>query len=177
MSSSVLGGIGIIPLIALAGIILHPGALAKMHANLGAVAQTKAELSQYQWPQWPIQDALRRDPRVDISHAVADYQMALAIDVNNVTAHKRLGQIALSRGNYALAQQHLAAAYRASPEQRAIRQLLGETYAVTGQLQLAATLWQTINNNRKQLDARHWWYQYNKQWQEAGRILQVINQQ
>lgn len=177
MRGSVLGGAGVMPIIAIAVIILYPGASATMHANFGAVTQTKAELSQYQWPQWPVQDALRRTPAVDLSRAIADYQTALVIDTNNVTAHKRLGQIALSRGDYAQAQQHLAVAYRAAPEQRAIRQLLGEAYAVTGQLQVAATLWQTVDDNQQQLDARHWWYQHNKQWQEAERILQVINQQ
>ena len=48
---------------------LLPASRAAFQANLGTLAQTRAELSRYQWPAWPIQDALRRSPEVDLEPA------------------------------------------------------------------------------------------------------------
>ena len=100
------------------GRVALPGSQAVIQANLGALAQARAELSVYQWPAWPIQDALRRSPEVDLAPAIAHYQAALALDPRNVAANRRLGQIELSDGQYDAARQHLEAAFAAAPGQR-----------------------------------------------------------
>ena len=92
-------------------LLLLPSSLAAFQANLGAVAQTRAELSRYTWPDVPIQDALRRDPTVNLDPAVAYYLAALSRSPANATANRRLGQIELSRGQYDEARGHLQAAY------------------------------------------------------------------
>ena len=65
------------------------------YANLGAVAQTRAELSQYDYNRFdnPSLDQIRQ--REDLSAAEAYFSRALAIDPGQATARTRLAQIAL----------------------------------------------------------------------------------
>ncbi|MCL4294772.1 MAG: O-antigen ligase family protein [Anaerolineae bacterium] len=149
--------LGLVTVLALA-LLLLPTSRAAFRANLGAVAQTRAELSLYHWPEWPIQDAVRRSPQVNLAPAIAYYQSALALDPANVTANRRLGQIELSLGEYHSARQHLESAYAAAPGQRATRQLLGEAYALAGEIERAAALWQTLDVSEGQLTLRQRWY-------------------
>jgi len=139
-------------------------------ANLGALAQTQAELSVYRWPQWPIQDSLRRSSDVNLTRAIAYYRAALAIDPENATANRRLGQIELARGDYDASCRHLQAAYAAAENQRAVRQLWGECLALSGDIQAAATLWQTVDMSQQQLELRQWWYWYLGEQERAARI-------
>ena len=149
---------------------LIPQVRAAFQANLGALVQTRAELSAYRWPQWPIQDAVRRSPGVNLSRAISYYQMALALDPANVTANRRLGQLELSRGEYKAACQHLQAAYTAAPSQRASRQLWGECNALAGDTRSAVMLWQTIDVSQQQLVLRRWWYLYIGDQERASRM-------
>lgn len=144
----------------------RPGQAA-VQANLGAVAQTRAELEPYTWPEWPVQDALRRSPEIDLGLAVARYQAALASDPRNATANRRLGQIELSQGAYDAARLRLEMAYAQAPQRHANRYLLGESYAVTGQEAKAADLWRSVNSQlwwdeewlaRSVLQGREYWY-------------------
>lgn len=149
-----------VPWLALVSMMVWPGAFAAMQADLGAVAQTKAELSVYHWPEWKIQDDLRRQGVVNLERATLHYQSALGVDPNNDTAYRRLGQVALSEGNIERAESHLRHAYTLNPQDRATRQLLGEIYAISGKINEAVALWQTIDIGQGQLDVRHWWYTY-----------------
>jgi hypothetical protein len=132
---------------------------AAWYANLGALAQTRAELSVFRWPAWGIQDQVRRAPAVRLEPAITYLRAALALDPANVTALRRLGQIALARGEVAAAHQYLLAAYAADPTDRAVRQLLGESYALAGEASDAVRLWQSIDVSRGQLGLRQFWYQ------------------
>jgi tetratricopeptide (TPR) repeat protein len=164
------------PIVAINALFLWPGSLAAQEANMGAVRQTRAELAIYRWPEWPIQDELRRNNAVDLSAAVDHYMNALALNPMNVTAHRRLGQIAISTGHYEAAQQHLEIAYSLAPDQRATRQMLGEIYAINGDLEKAVQLWKTIDTTNDQLNARYWWYDHIGAEQEADWLKQAINQ-
>ena len=106
--------------VAVAALML-PGNRAIIQANMGTLAQTKAEMSTYQWPEWPIQDALRRSPEVDLEPAIARYEAALVLDPDNVTANRRIGQIELSRGQYGAATDHLENALAAAPSAASAR--------------------------------------------------------
>ena len=134
--------------------MLLPGGRAALEANLGAVAQTRAELSVYAWPAWPIQDELRRSPEIDLAPAIARYQAALARTPRNAAANRRLGQIELSRGQYDAARAHLEAAYATAPQSRATRQMLAESYAIAGDVERAAELLRTVDTDNGQIDAR-----------------------
>jgi hypothetical protein len=154
-------GVGCIGVIAIVAVVaLVPATRAVWEANLGAVAQSRAELAVYHWPAWNMQDAVRRSPVVDLTPAIAHYEAALALDPDNATANRRLGQIELSREQYAPARQHLGRAYQSMPWQRATRQMLGESYAVEGNIAQAAELWRSIATAQGQLQVRAWWYEY-----------------
>lgn len=148
------------PILAIAALFLWPGSFAAFQANLGTVSQTRAELAVYEWPDWPIQDELRRSEIIDLSEAIGHYQNALRLDPDNTTAHRRLGQIALSFGDYESAQAHLEKAFAVSPNQRATRQLLGEVYAINGDIEQAVALWRPINIRQSQLQLRYWWHSH-----------------
>jgi len=140
-------------------VLITPAGRAALEADWGAVRQTRAELSVYRWPEIPIQDVLRQNSQGEIATVEGIYQQAINIDPGNVTAQWRLGQIDLAQRQYTEACQHLAAAYAAAPERRAIRQLLGECDALNGQVDQAVALWSTIDTSEDQLDLRLWWYE------------------
>ncbi|MBW7885809.1 MAG: O-antigen ligase family protein [Caldilineaceae bacterium] len=167
---------GVAPLLLILGMWLRPETEAALYANLGAVAQAKAELSVYKWERWLIQDRVRRNHIKDLAPAIAYYRMALAEDPLNSTVHRRLGQIYLSLGDYSAALGNLEAARALAPEQRTIRQLLGEVYAVLGDSVKAAQLWQSVNDDQYQLEARLWWYRSLGAAEEARRVEQVLQQ-
>jgi tetratricopeptide (TPR) repeat protein len=173
-SAPVVGGAGVMPILALIVLCTWPGTWEKFYTNLGVLTQTKAELSLYRWPIWPIQDELRRQGAVDLSVAIAYYGSALALDPNNATAHRRLGQIALSQGNYPLALDHLNQAYKVEPGRQSIHRLLGEVYAVTGDVARATMLWQSIHIVSGQIDDRLWWYGYLDAQQKVQWIQQTL---
>jgi tetratricopeptide (TPR) repeat protein len=159
---------------------LLPAARAAFQANLGAVWQTRAELSVYRWPVYPIQDALRRQapgspPPVNLGPAIARYRAALALDPDNAAANRRLGQIELSLGQYEAAWGHLEAAYASAPQQRATRQLLGEAYAIAGDVGRAAALWRTVDVSQGQLSLRAWWYEQIGE-RENARLVREASQ-
>lgn len=170
-SPLVLGSaIVVLPILAL---LMPPSVQAVFHANWGAVLQTRAELATYRWPQWVLQDELRRSPKVDLEPAIAHYRAALALDRSNPTANRRLGQIELSLGEYEAARRHLIAAYVAAPWQRATRQLLGEVYAITGETEQATSLWRTIELGQGQLGLRRKWYLRVGEREHAERIARA----
>lgn len=150
-----------------------PKLQAAFQANLGALFQTRAELVDYHWPDWPLQDVRRRSPHVDLAPAIAHYDAALALDPDNASANRRMGQIELSWGQYEAACRHLQAAYRVAPNQRANRQLLGECYALAGEIESATALWQTVDLSQSQLVLRQWWYEYLNERQYMARVAQA----
>lgn len=144
-------------------------------ANLGALAQTRAELSVYRWPQWVLQDQVRRSAAVNLEPALAYYQAALNLDPSNVTAQRRLGQIALARGETATARRYLSAAYALVPHDRVVRQLLGESDALAGDLPAAVQLWQGIDLGEGQLDVRLAWYAFLGNSHDRQQMQEAIN--
>jgi putative inorganic carbon (HCO3(-)) transporter len=147
--------IGIITLLAVAVVWRGP-LLSRVASNLGAVHQSQAELRQYSWPEWPIQDELRR--HIDLGQVVAEFERALELDPGNATANRRLGMIALSLGQYEPALGYLEAAFAAEPWCQTTQQLLGEAYLANGRLEEGRALWSGVSNEQSQLDIRVWWY-------------------
>ena len=165
--------------------LLTPAARSAFLSNLGAVQQTRAELSVYDWPEWGIQDAVRRSPNVDLSPAIAYYQAALVLNQDNVSANRRLGQIQLSRGSYQQAHSLLQRAYAHAPWQHPNRLLLGESYAIRGEIEPAARLWSTISAQLwwdkdwigpQSFRTRQWWHHSIEEEQQANWIGEVIDQ-
>ena len=172
-------GTGVLLLVAL----LLPPTRAAVLTNLGAVAQTRAELSYYVWPQTPIQDALRRSKDVDLEPAISYYRAALALAPGLPSANRRLGQVELSQGDTEAAGKHLLAAYRAAPDQWATRFLLGEAEAVSGRIDQAVALWSTLDREawrdtegvgRLAFGLRSWWYGAINEPEKAQWLTEVL---
>jgi hypothetical protein len=144
-------------LIGLTITVILPQGRAAIEANLGALDQTRAELSVYHWPEVGLQDVLRETSGVELGSAIGHYQAALALDSASAAANRRLGQIELARGQFDSACDHLQRA-NTTAEQRATRQLLGECYALRGEVDQAVALWRTIDLSQGQMYARDWWY-------------------
>ena len=165
----------LLPIAVLLALFFLPNAQAALQANLGAVRQTQTELAIYQWPDWPMQDVLRRDPNVDLAPAIDHYENALKLAQDNGTARRRLGQIALSRGDYAAAWTHLEVAHMTMPRNRITRQMLGEAYATLGDVENGVAFWQANDMQHERLIARHWWYEHIDAQAEAHYIAQVLD--
>lgn len=151
-----------------------PAARAALQANLGAIVQTHRELSVYTWQEWADQDAVRRAATVSLGPAIARYEAALTIYPENVTALRRLGQIALSRGDYDDARRYLEQAHTQAPQQLTIHLLLGEALAVTGDVEQAAALFRSASVRPSWLDQRQWWYTHIGATQEAAWLADAI---
>ena len=132
--------------------------LSLVYGNLGAVHQSQAELSVYSWPEWPLQDEVRRS--IDLSRPISEFERALALDPRNATAHRRLGMIDLSMGRYEQALPHLEAAYVAEPSSDVTRSLLGEAYVANGRLAEGLILLSSVGDSGGRLAARVFWYGY-----------------
>ncbi len=165
---------GLAPVLAMALVLAWPGTRGAMLANRAAVEQTRIELGTYRWPEWYVQDDVRRSNAVDLSGAVAGYEAALARDAENSTAHRRLGQIAMSMGDKESARQHLEAAYTLSPQQRTTRQLLGEAYAVSGEVDQAVRIWASGVTDPHKLELRQAWYRESGKEQEAEWLNEAV---
>lgn len=137
-----------------------PTTRAMIEANLGALAQTRAELSVYEWPRYSFQDQLRRDGIVKLDDAIAGYQRALALDPGNATANRRMGQIELSRGHYDTAHRYFESAYANAPQHVATRLLLGELAAFDGDVARTTSLWRGLDMTANPLQTRLWWYEF-----------------
>jgi hypothetical protein len=65
--------------LALIGVVITlvlPQGRAALEANLGALDQTRAELSVYHWPEVELQDVLREAGGVELGSAIGHYQAA-----------------------------------------------------------------------------------------------------
>ncbi|MCU0509903.1 MAG: O-antigen ligase family protein [Anaerolineae bacterium] len=163
----------IIVAVAVTSVALLTPVRSQFHANLGALAQNRAELALYRWPEWNIQDELRRVPAYNVERALEQYRKALALEPGNATANRRLGQILLSLGDYPAAGTRLSEAYRSDYTNRATRQLYGEWLALADRPEEAATVLRTVDLKQGQLDARAWWYNHIGERRQAEAILAV----
>jgi tetratricopeptide (TPR) repeat protein len=143
---------GLAILAAVAGRSLGAGIL----ANLAAVEQSRLELGRYSWPEWGVQDELRR--QIDLRPVMNRYEQALGLNPRHGSANRRLGQIELSLGDYERALAHLNEAYHRAPTDNTTRQLLGEAYAANGRVSEATTVWQTVETGQQRLQLRQYWY-------------------
>jgi len=119
----------------LGGVVFRAPVVAAYHADLGVVAQGRAELGC--WPDVAAQDVRREG---DLSAAIAEYTTALENDAANRVANHRLGAIALARGDYAQAARLLERAYRAGLGEQVVRGELAIAYVATGQTAKALPL-------------------------------------
>ena len=126
-------------------------------ANWGAVQQGRVELSVYRWPEYGIQDAVRREKSAELQTVLEAYRTALQHHPDHGSANRRLGQMELSLGDYEQALHHLQQIKDQQPN--VVRQLLGEAYLVNGERETGKRLWRGINQQQGQGQVRAYWYE------------------
>jgi len=148
-----------VALIAVALVAFRTPLTAAWHANLGALAQTRAELSVYDPQNFgdPTIDEARR--RVDTSEAEAHFRVALARVPAQPTASTRLGMLARSRGDYAAARGLLEPLVAAGAADRVTRLLYGDALVANGDVAAAATVVDGLPFARSRLLGQAWEYQ------------------
>ncbi len=120
--------------------VLRPALVPAWYANLGALAQTRAELPWYNYRQFdnPTLDQIRQ--RGNFSVAEAYFNLALAFDPGQATARTRLAHLALARGDYDAALMHAQTAWNAGHRDRVTRLLLSDALTAQGKVAQAASL-------------------------------------
>lgn len=147
----VAGGVGATVLLVLAaGIVVtrREQLTATWLANQGALAQARIELPLINFPI-PTPGQVRRAE--DLSATNDLFVKALRADPNNLTAHLRLGLVALDRADFPLALGHLQAAFAADPTNRAAVKALGYALVWSGQMDKAVPLLKQIPEAESEL--------------------------
>ncbi|RMF03732.1 MAG: hypothetical protein D6768_05200 [Chloroflexi bacterium] len=159
---AVAGGLAI--LLLLAGGLFQQQLRAAWYANLGAVAQTRADFA----------PALSEDEQAAFRRQAAGYfHRALQIAPHQPTAHLRLGLLALADRKFETAKEHLQQAYAVQPHNPAVLKALGLTYTWLGQPDQAEALFRQRSDLpaiKSELDTWGWW------WQEKYRRTDLAKQ-
>lgn len=127
-------------------------ALAAWHANLGALAQTRADLSP------GLSDAERE---ALAQKAIARFERALQLNPSQPAANRRFGLMALERQVFDVAGQYLGRAYRQEPGNQATLKGLGYAYLWTGRLDDAEALLRRRDDRSEvieELGTWSWWW-------------------
>jgi lipopolysaccharide biosynthesis regulator YciM len=142
---------------------------AAWYANLGALEQSRVELSAYDPNHFdnPTLDQVRQ--RANLDRATALFERAAQIDPANPTARQRLATIKLSRGQYASALYEMQAAWDAGHHDAVTRKLLGDAYVANGRVKEAAQLVQGLAWADGRLAGQAWYrYEQSHDYQRAA---------
>jgi hypothetical protein len=138
-------------------------------ANLGALHQTRTELSRYDYEHFddPTLDEIRQQQ--DLSIAEHFFLRALVLDPGQVTARTRLAHIALSRGQYEQALAHVQVAWDAGHRDRVTRLVLGEALVATGQVETAVQVVRGLEWAEWRFEGQAWYrYWLGKDYRRAA---------
>ena len=127
-------GAALLALLLFAGILARRPLTAAWHANLGALSQTRAELTVYDSAHFDrlSLDAVRR--QTDTVAAEAQFAQALDVDPGNVTAAQRLAMLARARGDYRTSLALLERIAALGAADRITRLLLADALVAEGQI-------------------------------------------
>jgi O-antigen ligase len=123
------------------------------YADLGAVYMSRTELADFPSGGW--------DDRSRVSEIVPAetlFHEALKNNPADITAHHRLGLIAMMRRDFPAALAQLEIAHRLDPFHRGVRKTLGYTYVWDGRLEQGAHLLMDIPEAKQELSVYVWWW-------------------
>jgi tetratricopeptide (TPR) repeat protein len=124
--------IGALVLAAAAAVARPAGAA--WQANMGALAQSDAELTVYDQAHFDrlTLDQVRR--QIDLDSAIARFQGAQRIDPSNPTASRRLAMILIARGAYVEALRQIESSWDAGHRDGTTRALFGDALVANGRV-------------------------------------------
>ncbi len=150
---------GMAAILVIGGLLLVGGGLpGRWQANLGALEMARIELA-----GWPTNRWDTGENSDAFGPAAARFERALDRDPANLTAHYRLGLIAMLRRDYAAAAGHLEAAHAIDPGHRGVVKNLGYALVWLGETERAAGLLVMVPEAAPEMDAYQFW------WSEQGR--------
>jgi tetratricopeptide (TPR) repeat protein len=123
------------------------------YANLGAVEMARIELANWPTDKWDDgRNVALLAPSAEL------FREALVFNPNNVTAHYRLGLIAMLRRDYETAVNHLSKAYMIDPNNRGVLKSLGFSYAWTGDFDQAFIYLRRIREAEQEMNVYVTWW-------------------
>ncbi len=138
--------------LALAATVFRQPLVSAWYANLGAIYQTRADLS-------PDLDETARG--ATMARAVTYFERALSLDPSQPVANRRLGIMALDRGDFDAAIAYLERAYSQEPGNQVTLKALGYAYLWAGRLDPAEGLFRQLDARSEligELKTWRWWW-------------------
>jgi hypothetical protein len=127
-------------------------------ANRGAGQMAQVELA-----DWPLGRWVAGEYVAALAPVEARLAEVVQVDPVNVTAHYRLGLLAMGRWEWETAVPHLQIAHEAAPTHRGIRKNLGYSAVWLGNFEQAASLLADIPETQAEMAAYvHWWQQQGR---------------
>lgn len=150
-------GTAVLLLLLMGGLLNYRQLAANWYANWGAVLMARAELADWPTGHWDDGHNLAA-----LAPAQAQLQRAATLNGNNVTAHYRLGLLAMLERNFATAVTHLETAYEQNPNHRGLAKSLGYSYVWSGELAQGFVVLAPISEAGREMAVYSGW------WQEQG---------
>jgi putative inorganic carbon (HCO3(-)) transporter len=147
---------------------------AAWYANLGALSQTRTELSVYDPAHFddPTLDLVRQ--RIDLDRAIALFDKALDQNPKNITALQRLSMIELSRREYAGALLNIQVAWDAGHRDSVTRELYGDALVANGEPERAAEVVRGLARAESRILGQAWYrYWLNQDYRRAADAWQT----
>lgn len=169
-----IGGATVVLLMALAGLFWRP-ILAGWYANLGAVLQTRQELTAYNPKNFDTYtlDQVRRDS--DLGGALTRFERALAIEPGNREALQRRAEIRLSLGDYPGALADAQRLWEAGRRDTVTRLVYSDALAADGQSEAAAQAAAGLTWAEARLMGQAWYrYWVNQDYRRAADAWQAV---
>ncbi|MCC7130649.1 MAG: O-antigen ligase family protein [Anaerolineae bacterium] len=143
-------------------LVFHRPIRAGWYVNLGALEQSRIELSQFDPENFdhPALEEIRA--RSDLQHAQSLFRKALSIQPDNLTALRRLSLIALAQGEYPAALAWMETAWNAGWRETTTRLIYGDALVAAGQPDLAANVLQGISWAAGRLAGQGWARYWNQ---------------
>ena len=166
-----------------AAIALRNPILSAWYANLGAVQQTRLELTRFDPDNSGgfMLDDVRQASAGELLPALQSFNQALALNPANRTALQRRAGLALSWGDYSSALADATVLWQAGYRDDASRLLLGDALVANGQLELAAQAVQDLTwaepRLRGQAWSRYWEKQDYRRAADAWKTVLLLNPQ
>jgi predicted Zn-dependent protease len=133
-NASLLTAVPVALILLAAAVLFWRPVAAAFEANLGALAQARVELREYDYRHYADRVLRHVRQEVDLGRAQAYYRQALAIDPANATALTHLADIALDQKDYAGALALLQTAWEAGHRDRVTRLLYGDALVAAGRV-------------------------------------------
>jgi hypothetical protein len=137
-------GVAVVGLFTLACILFYRPLLSAFYADLGAVEETRMEMSIYNPDNFQNDSLDQVRQHLAMNGVQALFRKALALNPNNRVALLRLGDIALSYQDESGAQTALQAAWAAGYRDNRTRLLYGDLLVMQGQVEQAASVQQGL---------------------------------